>query len=1363
MACMDSKSYRVVACGKKASRRNYSKVSGNLELPNLVEIQTNSFKWFTKQGIKEVFEEIYPIENFGKNIKLNFLQYHFEKPKYNAEESMYRECNYAAPLYADMELEVTDPDTGEVVTKTEEVFLGDFPLMTETGTFIINGAERVIVSQIVRSPGAYFSDNYDEKTGRQNYSCELIPSRGTWLEFMTEQKKTTNGRIINVSIDRRRKVLFSILFKAIGMSLNLEINENTHDTAQMETFLHALGRKWDDVATDPEDREYMNLYLLLYTAFFGKYEDIDNSLLNDKVKTTQEALLSFYENQRSDEIPTLDGSITLMQAKFFDHRRYDLTKAGRYKLRKKLNAISRMEGNSLAHDIIDVDGNVFMEKGTMIHRDQRNILREELAKGNYCVAYPFRSEFHEEDIVSIPVSYNTGLTGRILAQDVDCGSMYLEAGTVLTKQDVDLLRTCVEEVKIYGGLIATPVVLTPENTKAILNYGQRLFTLGRLTNDKGQDLVDDAMDLIASRFEIGVSSEKIDAANEFNIEKRVMNEEITAWLIGSCVQEVYVVDKDGSTIKIAGNDPFANKHTITISDMYAFFSYSLNVMEGIGTTDDIDMLGNRRIRSVGELIQNQFRIGLSRMERVVKERMSIQELDSLTPKKLTNIRPLTAAIKEFFSSSQLSQFMDQQNPLAELTNKRRISALGPGGLTRDRAGFEVRDVHSSHYGRICPIETPEGPNIGLISNLTTYAKINEYGFIQTPYRIVNKDGTVSEEAIYLSADEEADYIIAQANEVRNGRLEKEMVVARKNGDTINAPRESVELADVSPKQIVSVATACVPFLENDDASRALMGANMQRQAVPLLNPHSPYVGTGIEYKIAKDSGVGIVSKQDGIVDYVDSLRIIVKDYNGEKHTYQLRKFGRSNASTCINQKPIVKVGEAVEKGDILADGPSMQNGELALGQNVTIAYMTWYGYNYEDAIIMSERMVSDDVYTSIHVEEYDIDCRDTKLGPEEITRDIPNVGENAVRKLDANGIIMVGAEVKEGDILVGKVTPKGQSEVSPEEKLLLAIFGEKSREVRDNSLKVPHGGAGIVHSIRVFKRGDGSDLPPGVNMRVKVYIVQKRKISEGDKMSGRHGNKGVISKILPIEDMPFMEDGTPVDILLNPFGVPSRMNIGQILEIHLGYAAKRLGVKFATPVFDGLSNDDLADVMREANMTKDGKQVLYDGQTGQPFDERISVGVMYMIKLAHMVDDKLHARATGPYSLVTQQPLGGKAQNGGQRFGEMEVWALEAYGASHTLQEILTIKSDDIQGRIKTYEAIIKGKDIPEPGIPESFRVLMHELQGLAIDVRLLDENNNEVDITLDDDEQTKAPEHKEELVNDLELEDTNDIEEVNE
>ena len=1351
---MDSnKSYRIVNCGKKSTRRDYSKVSGNLELPNLVEIQTDSFKWFTKQGIQEVFEEIYPIENYGKNIKLNFIRYHFAQPKYNAEESMYRECNYAAPLYAEMELEITDPETGEVVTKSEEVFLGDFPLMTETGTFIINGAERVIVSQIVRSPGAYFSQSYDDKTGKQNYNCELIPSRGTWLEFMTEQKKTTNGRAINVSIDRRRKILFTILFKAIGMSLNLEVNEDTQDTTQMETFLRALGRDFDDVAVDPENREYMNLYLLLYTAFFGKYEEIENTLLNDKVKTTQEALLSFYENQRSDEIPTLDGSITLMQAKFFDHRRYDLTKAGRYKLRKKLNAIGRMDNTTLAMDIVDGNGDVFMEKGTMIHRDQRNALRDVLAQGIYCTPYPFRSEFHEEDIVSIPTAYNSGLVGRILAKDIEIDGVLFEQGLVLTAQDVKVIKEAKEEVAVYGGLIAKPVVLTQENAESIFNYGQRLFALGRLTNAKGQDIINDELEPYAERYTVGVSPDALDSEDVFVISQRALSEEVTAWLIGACVQEVYVLDHDGEMIKITGNDPFANKHTITMSDMYAFFAYNLNVMDGIGAIDDIDMLGNRRIRSVGELIQNQFRIGLSRMERVVKERMSIQELESLTPRKLTNIRPLTAAIKEFFASSQLSQFMDQQNPLAELTNKRRISALGPGGLTRDRAGFEVRDVHYSHYGRICPIETPEGPNIGLISNLTTYAKINEYGFIQTPYRIVNKDGTVQEETIYLSADEEADYVIAQANEVRDGRLFNERVVARKAGDTIIAAREEVELADVSPKQIVSVATACVPFLENDDASRALMGANMQRQAVPLLVPHSPYVGTGIEYKIAKDSGVGIIAKESGTVVYVDSLRIVVENEEGQERTYQLRKFVRSNASTCINQRPIVETGEKVEKGDILADGPSMQNGELALGQNVTIAYMTWYGYNYEDAIIMSERMVSDDVYTSIHVEEYDIDCRDTKLGPEEITRDIPNVGESAVRKLDANGIIMVGAEVKEGDILVGKVTPKGQSEVSPEEKLLLAIFGEKSREVRDNSLKVPHGGAGIVHSVRVFKRGEGADLPPGVNQRVKVYIVQKRKISEGDKMSGRHGNKGVISKILPVEDMPFTADGTPIDIILNPFGVPSRMNIGQILEIHLGYAAKKLGVKFATPVFDGLSNQDLADVMKEAQMTSDGKQVLFDGQTGLPFDERISVGVMYMIKLAHMVDDKLHARATGPYSLVTQQPLGGKAQNGGQRFGEMEVWALEAYGASHTLQEILTIKSDDIQGRIKTYEAIIKGKDIPEPGIPESFRVLMHELQGLAIDIRLFDENNNEVNIISEDDEAEHVQEHahtEELLVDDL-------------
>ena len=1323
-----NKPYQIVPEGKKAFRRDYSKVSGKLELPNLVEIQTDSYDWFIKKGIEEVFNEIFPIESFNKNIKLNYKGYHFDQPKYTSEQSMEKECNYAAPLYVDMELEIVN-ENGEVITKDENVFLGDFPLMTDTGTFIINGAERVIVSQIVRSPGAYFAESFDNKTGRQNYSSELIPSRGTWLEFMTEQKKNTNGRAINVSIDRRRKILSSIFFKALGMSFSLEKGEDAYDTKPLETFLKAIGKTPKDVAVDEGNREYMNQYLMLFNGFFGKSEEIENTLLADKVKTTEEALLSFYENQRSDEIPTLDGSITLMQAKFFDPRRYDLTKAGRYKLGKKLNAVSRTMNNTLAQDIIGANGEVFMPKGTHITRNERNALRDELKKGLYMNPYPFKPEFLEADIVTIPAAWNTGLIGRVLAEDLNLDGKLYEQGQVLTEEDVKDIVGHNQDVKVYAGLVAKPVVLTEENVDAVLNYGQRLYTLGRLTNAKGQDLMTEDLETVVPRYTIGVTPERLDDAAVFDLKTRMGQEEIKAWLVGAAVQEIDVEDKNGNLIHITGNDPFANKHTVTIPDIYAFFSYDLNVMDGIGETDDIDMLGNRRIRSVGELIQNQFRIGLSRMERVVKERMSIQEADNITPRKLTNIRPLTAAIKEFFSSSQLSQFMDQQNPLAELTNKRRISALGPGGLTRDRAGFEVRDVHSSHYGRICPIETPEGPNIGLISNLTTYARINEYGFIQTPYRIVNKDGTVSEDAVYLSADEEADYVIAQANEVRDGKLIHDRVVARKNGDTIIADKAEVELADVSPKQIVSVATACVPFLENDDASRALMGANMQRQAVPLLSPHSPYVGTGIEYKIAKDSGVGIVAKEDGTITYADSLRIVNTDKAGKEHTYQLRKFSRSNASTCINQKPIVKVGEEVEAGDILADGPSMENGELALGQNVTIAYMTWYGYNYEDAIIMSERMVSDDVYTSIHLEEYDIDCRDTKLGPEEITRDIPNVSENAIKKLDENGVILKGSEVHENDILVGKVTPKGQSEVSPEEKLLLAIFGEKSREVRDNSLKVPHGGAGIVHSTKVFKRGDGSDLPPGVNTRVKVYIAQKRKISEGDKMSGRHGNKGVISKILPLEDMPFMEDGTPIDIILNPFGVPSRMNIGQILEIHLGYAAKKLNQKFATSVFDGLSNEDLADVMKEAQMTFDGKQVLYDGQTGLPFDERISVGVMYMIKLAHMVDDKLHARATGPYSTITQQPLGGKAQNGGQRFGEMEVWALEAYGASHTLQEILTIKSDDITGRIQTYEAITKGQDIPEPGVPESFRVLINELQGLAIDVKLFDDDGNEVSL----------------------------------
>ncbi len=1321
--------YRTVKIGKKAERRDYSKVSGDLELPNLVEIQTDSFDWFQSEGIQEVFNEIYPIQNHSGNIKLNFVDYEFEEPKFDASESMYREINYATSLKAKMELEIEDPNTGELISKEEDVFLGEFPIMTDTGTFIINGAERVIVSQIVRSPGAYFATGVEEKTGRPTYHSELIPSRGTWLEFQSDIKKQTGGRLLNVLIDRKRKVASTILFKALGMSVDLDNNINPNDSEQIRIFLETVGRNLvSELPENSEEKEYLDLYLNLYGSYFGQYEEVENTLFDEKVATTQEALLTIYENQRADEIPTLDGSINLMNQKFFDSRRYDLTKAGRYKLSKKLSVVDRMFSHYLAHDIVDVDGKVLHKQGTLVDRTVRDELREEMKRGMHVTAFPYNTLFYHNDVVSVPVSFASALVGRVLAEDVELKKVTLFENTVLTKEDVELLqKEEVEEIAVLAGLMAKEIAITKDNFKAVMAYGQTLYTLGRIVDAKGNDLTDAEGELFTYNFSEKDKVATLNETQEKELRALVEKGSVRAYLIGCAVQEVSVHTGDNVPVNIIGNDPFLNKHTITVSDMYALYSYSLTNMHGIGEDDDIDMLGNRRIRSVGELIQNQFRIGLSRMERVVKERMSIAEIETLTPKKLTNIRPLTAAIKEFFSSSQLSQFMDQQNPLAELTNKRRISALGPGGLTRDRAGFEVRDVHSSHYGRICPIETPEGPNIGLISNLTTYGKINEYGFIQTPYRIV-KDGKVSEDCVYLSADEEADYIIAQANEVVDGQLVNEQVVARLNGETIMAEREKVELADVSPKQIVSVATACIPFLENDDASRALMGANMQRQAVPLIKPQSPFVGTGIENKIAKDSGSAVVAAEDGVVDFVDATRVVVSEKGG-KREYKLKKFECSNAGTSINQMPIVQKGEKIEKGDVIVDGPSMQNGELALGQNVTIAYMTWYGYNYEDAIIMSERLVRDDVYTSIHIEDYDIDCRDTKLGPEEITRDIPNVSEAACRNLDERGIVMVGAEVKEGDILVGKVTPKGQSEVSPEEKLLLAIFGEKSREVRDNSLKVPHGGDGIVHSVRVFKRSEGHDLPPGVNETVKVYIVQKRKISEGDKMAGRHGNKGVISKILPIEDMPYMPDGTPVDIMLNPFGVPSRMNIGQVLEIHLGFAAKKLGVKFSTPVFDGIDNEELSGIMDEASMTKDGKSVLYDGRTGEPFDERISVGVMYMIKLAHMVDDKLHARATGPYSLVTQQPLGGKAQNGGQRFGEMEVWALEAYGAAHTLQEILTIKSDDIQGRTKTYEAIIKGKDIPEAGIPESFRVLVHELQALAIDVKMFDDNGELVDI----------------------------------
>ena len=1341
---MDTKqTYHVVHYGNKAVRRDYSKVSSGLEMPDLTEIQTDSFDWFLKEGIREVFEDIYPISNYNGNIRLKFLDYEFGEPKYTINECKYKEINYCAPLKARMELEVVDPETGEVLTKWEEVFLGDFPLMTPTGTFIINGAERVIVSQIVRSPGAYFDIVNEERTGKDTYTCELIPSRGTWLEFMSDDKKAALGRILNVSIDRRRKILSSILFKAIGMSLNHEKGDDAFDTTGMKKFLKALGHEvYEDVVVPEETREYQNDYMLLYTSVFGNYEEVKNTLAADKTNTTQEALLSVYENQRADEIATVDGALNLMDAKFFDYRRYDLTKAGRYKVRKKLNILDRMEGNILAEDLIGANGRLLARKGTEVTKEVRNRLRDEINRGINMRALPFVHRFSHPTVATVTVKGNEScLVGRVLAEDLEGESdrANSEMGTVLTEEDVKAIAAEFETVDIYTGIYAQPVKVNNNNVNAVLNYGNRLYVIARATKDD-LDITNEEGELLVSRYIPDMELDVLTVAGKEAVTAAATKEEgVTLWLVGAAVQEIHVETIDGARVKLIGIDPLNDKHTITMSDMYALYDYELTMLDGVGNQDDIDMLANRRIRTVGELIQNQFRIGLSRMERVVKERMSISEVASLTPKQLTNTRPLTAAIKEFFSSSQLSQFMDQENPLAELSNKRRISALGPGGLTRERASFEVRDIHNSHYGRICPIETPEGPNIGLINYLTTYAKVNEYGFLETPYRKVEKDGTLTNEIRYMDAAEEYDHVIAQVDEIVDGKLVGDQVVARIAGETVMVSTDEVDYADVSPRQTVSVATACVPFLENDDGHRALMGANMQRQAVPLLNPHSPYVGTGMEYAVGRYSGAACVATAEGTVTYVDARTIITEDDNGKETVYQLTKYDRSNSSTCLNQKPIVWQGEKVKPGDILADGPSMENGELALGQNVTVAFMTWHGYNYEDAVIMSERMQSEDFYTSVHIEEYDIECRSTKLGDEEITRDIPNVSESACRNLDSRGIVMVGAEVREGDILVGKVTPKGQSEATPEEKLLLAIFGEKSREVRDNSLKVPHGGAGTVHSVRVFNRKDkDTELAPGVNEVVKVYIVQKRKISEGDKMAGRHGNKGVISKINPVEDMPYMEDGTPIDIMLNPFGVPSRMNIGQVLELHLGMAAKALGVKFATPVFDGVSNEDLRDIMAEAGVSADGKYVLHDGMTGEAYDERISVGVMYMIKLAHMVDDKLHARATGPYSLVTQQPLGGKAQNGGQRFGEMEVWALEGYGAAYTLQEILTVKSDDIMGRTKTYEAIVKGKDLPEPGIPESFRVMVHELQALALDVRMMDDEGNEMDLKQMEQEELK-------------------------
>ncbi|VVM31806.1 DNA-directed RNA polymerase beta subunit (EC 2.7.7.6), partial [Terribacillus sp. AE2B 122] len=1145
---------QVVQYGRHRQRRSYARISEVLELPNLIEIQTASYEWFLEEGLREMFQDISPIEDFAGNLSLEFVDYSLGEPKYPVDEAKERDVTYNAPLRVKVRL--LNNETGEV--KEQEVFMGDFPLMTDTGTFIINGAERVIVSQLVRSPSVYFSEKFD-KNGKRGHTATVIPNRGAWLEFETDAKD-----VVHVRIDRTRKLPITVLLRALGFG---------------------------------SDQEIIDL--------IGENEYLRNTLEKDNTETTEKALLEIYERLRPGEPPTVENAKSLLVSRFFDPKRYDLAHVGRYKMNKKLHIKNRLFNQTLAQPIVDEEtGEVLAQKGDKLDRR----------------------------LLDKILPYLDGSNGKF-------GENILEPHDGVVQDQI---------------VVQTIKIVDPTDPE-----GERTLSV------TGNATVDDS---------------------------------------------------------VKNLDP---------ADIVAAVSYFFNLLYEVGDTDDIDHLGNRRLRSVGELLQNQFRIGLSRMERVVRERMSIQDTSAITPQQLINIRPVIASIKEFFGSSQLSQFMDQTNPLGELTHKRRLSALGPGGLTRERAGFEVRDVHYSHYGRMCPIETPEGPNIGLINSLSTYAKVNKFGFIETPYRRVDPEtNLVTEHIDYLTADEQDNYVIAQANSplTEDGGFANEEVVARFREENTIVARERIDYMDVSPKQVVSAATACIPFLENDDSNRALMGANMQRQAVPLMQPEAPIVGTGMEYVSGKDSGAAVICRAEGIVERVEAKEIIVRrvtevggsEVKGDTDRYRLQKFNRSNQGTCYNQRPIVSVGDRVTKGEILADGPSMQDGELALGRNVLVAFMTWEGYNYEDAIIMSERLVKDDVYTSIHIEEYESEARDTKLGPEEITRDIPNVGEDALKNLDERGIIRVGAEVSDGDLLVGKVTPKGVTELSAEERLLHAIFGEKAREVRDTSLRVPHGAGGIVLDVKIFNREDGDELPPGVNQLVRAYIVQKRKISEGDKMAGRHGNKGVISKILPEEDMPFMPDGTPVDIMLNPLGVPSRMNIGQVFELHLGMAARALGIHVATPVFDGAREEDVWETLEEAGMPRDAKTVLYDGRSGEPFDNRVSVGVSYMIKLAHMVDDKLHARSTGPYSLVTQQPLGGKAQFGGQRFGEMEVWALEAYGAAYTLQEILTVKSDDVVGRVKTYEAIVKGDNVPEPGVPESFKVLIKELQSLGMDVKIL-------------------------------------------
>ena len=1159
----------LVKYGKHRTRRSYASIKEVLDVPNLIEIQTASYQWFLDDGIKEMFGDIMPIDDFQGTLSLEYVDYQLMEPKYNIDEAREHDANYSAPLHVTLRL--TNHETGEI--KSQDVFFGDFPLMTEQGTFIINGAERVIVSQLVRSPGIYYNQEND-KNGRPRYGTTVIPNRGAWLEYETDAKG-----IANVRIDRTRKLLMTELVRALGFGSDSDIL---------------------DIFSDQYDALNMTLE-----------KDVHKDMSDSRV---EEALKDVYERLRPGEPKTADSSRALLVARFFDPKRYDLASVGRYKINKKLSLKTRLLNYTLAETLADPDsGEVIAEKGTIVDKTVMSKLS------------PF---LEREDFKT---------------------TTYTPSGDAVLEEPVVLQKIKIESPE------------DPEKTLVLIGNGH--------------------------------------------------------------------IDETDRTVRPA--------------DILAGMNYFLNLQEGVGNVDDIDHLGNRRIRSVGELLQNQFRIGLTRMERVVRERMSIQDANTVTPQQLINIRPVVAAVKEFFGSSQLSQFMDQTNPLGEMNHKRRLSALGPGGLTRDRAGVEVRDVHYTHYGRIDPIETPEGPNIGLINSLATYGRINKYGFIETPYRRVDwTTHMVTDKIDYLTADEEDNFIVAQANSPLNdeGSFVSETVMARFGEENIETPIDRIDYMDVSPKQVVSVGTAAIPFLENDDSNRALMGANMQRQAVPLLDPHAPLVGTGIEYKAAHDSGVAMISRAAGMVEYVDGHEIRIRREDGQLDHYELMKFRRSNGGKNYNQKPIVHEGEHVESDEVLADGPSMEQGELALGQNPLIAFMTWQGYNFEDAIVLNERLVREDVYTSIHIEEYDSEARDTKLGPEEMTREIPNTGEDQLKDLDADGIIRVGAEVHDGDILVGKVTPKGVTELSAEERLLHAIFGEKAREVRDTSLRVPHGGGGVVQNVRIYTPENGDELAPGVNMMVRVYIAQKRKIQVGDKMAGRHGNKGTVSVVVPEEDMPYMPDGTPIDILLSPMGVPSRMNIGQVLEMHLGFAAKKLGIHVASPVFDGASDDEIEAALREAGLPQDGKSVVYDGRTGEAFDKRVGVGVMHYMKLAHMVDDKIHARSIGPYSLVTQQPLGGKAQFGGQRFGEMEVWALEAYGAAYTLQEILTYKSDDVAGRVKVYESIIKGEPIPRPGVPESFRVLVKELQALGLDMQVLDGSGEEVELRQMDEDDSILP-----------------------